>query len=106
MREDLAQGASCGALMLSIQFIAPARAHTRECSYNLFRTRPRPELLCAVPEDRPVPGFLDSDEWGLSRLQPLDKYPPGFENRAAQVGVRFNGFYLLQITDACVELTA
>jgi hypothetical protein len=26
--------------------------------------------------------------------------PPAFENRAAQAGVRFNGFYLFQIIDA------
>ena len=32
--------------------------------------------------------------------------PAGFENRAAQAGVRFNGFYLFQITDMRAELAA
>ena len=40
-------------LMSSIQFLAPARAHARECTYNLFRNMRRPDLICAVPEDPP-----------------------------------------------------
>ena len=93
--------------MSSSQFLAPARAYARECTYNLFRNRRRPDLICAVPEDRPVPGFLNSGEWRFERtLRPLDMSPPGFEDRAAQTGVRFNGFYLFQITDARAELAA
>ena len=94
-------------LMSSIPFLAPARAHARECTYNLFRNMRRPDLICAVPEDRPVPGFVDPDEWRFERpLRPLDMSPAGFENRAAQAGVRFNGFYLFQITDMRAELAA
>jgi hypothetical protein len=93
--------------MSSIQILAPARAPARDCTYNLFRNRRRPDLICAVPEDRPVPGFLDPGEWRFERtLRPLDMSPAGFESRAAQAGVRFNGFYLFQITDARSELAA
>jgi hypothetical protein len=93
--------------MSSIQLQASARAPARDCTYNLFRSRRRPDLICAVPEDRPVPGFLDPGEWRFERtLRPLDMSPAGFENRAAQAGVRFNGFYLFQITDARSELAA
>jgi hypothetical protein len=93
--------------MPSIPFQAPARAHARDYTYNLFRNRRRPDLICAVPEDRPVPGFVASDEWWFERsLRPLDMSPAGFEGRAAQAGVRFNGFYLFQITDARSKLAA
>ena len=93
--------------MSSIQYLAPARAPARECTYNLFRNRQRPDLICAVPEVCPVPGFLNSGEWRFERtLRPLDVRPPGFADRAAQAGVRFNGFYLFQITDARTELAA
>ena len=93
--------------MSSIQFLAPARASARDCTYNLFRNRPRPELLCAVPEDRPVPGFVVPGDWRFERaLRPSDMSPPGFEDRAAQAGVRFNGFYLFQITDSREEMAA
>ena len=72
--------------MSSIPFLAPARAHARECTYNLFRDIRRPDFICAVPEDRPVPGFVDPDEWRFERpLRPLDMSPAGFENRAARL---------------------
>lgn len=72
---------------------------TAECVYNLFRNRQRPELLCAVPEDRPVPGFVVAERWSVLRpLRPRDVPPPGFHSRAASAGVRFNGFYLFQVT--------
>ncbi|ANY85086.1 hypothetical protein BB934_43575 (plasmid) [Microvirga ossetica] len=63
--------------------------------------------FCAVPEDRPVPGFLVRGEWRFERaLRPSDLSPAGFEERGAQAGVRFNGFYLFQITDARLALAA
>ena len=93
--------------MMSIPLLASARSSTRDCTYNLFRNRQRPELLCAVPEDRPVPGFVVPGDWRFERaLRPSDTNPPGFEDRAAQVGVRFNGFYLFQITDSREEMAA
>jgi hypothetical protein len=93
--------------MMSIPLLASARSPARDCTYNLFRNRQRPELLCAVPEDRPVPGFLVPSEWRFERvLRPSDTNPSGFDNRASQVGVRFNGFYLFQITDSREEMAA
>jgi hypothetical protein len=93
--------------MPSVQQLASTRPYTRDCTYNLFRNRQRPEILFAVPEDRPVPGFLDPGNWMFERpLCPSDNSPPGFEDRAANVGVRFNGFYLFQLTDTCRNLAA
>jgi hypothetical protein len=79
---------------------ALAKPMTADCVYNLFRNRQRPELLCAVPEDRPVPGFVVAKRWSvlLRPLRPMDVAPPGFHLRAACAGVRFNGFYLFQVT--------
>jgi hypothetical protein len=93
--------------MMSIPLLASARSPARDCTYNLFRNRQRPELLCAVPEDRPVPGFVVPGDWRFERaLRPSDMGPPGFEDRAAQAGVRFNGFYLFQLTGSCTDLAA
>nr|WP_099514243.1 hypothetical protein [Microvirga ossetica] len=79
--------------------MALARPSVRDCSYNLFRNKPRPELLCAVPEDHPVPSLLGPEEWVFVRaLRPSDPLPPGFNDRAAYTGVRFNGLYLFQVT--------
>ena len=31
--------------------------------YNLFRQRLGPDLFCAVPEDQPVPTFIEATNW-------------------------------------------
>ena len=45
--------------MKSVQHLAPSTPETSDCAYNLFRNKQRPEILCAVPEDRPIPRFVD-----------------------------------------------
>ncbi len=92
---------------MSVQQLTAIIPYARDCTYNLFRNRQRPELLCAVPEDRPVPSFLEPDDWSFEwPLRPPDMRPPGFEDRAAHVGVRFNGFYLFQLTATHRQQTA
>jgi hypothetical protein len=77
--------------------LASASPPARECTYNLFRNRRRPDLFCAVPEHRPVPNFLAPRDWAFERsLHVAEPAPAGFDDRAATVGVRFNGFYLFQ----------
>jgi hypothetical protein len=67
----------------------------RECAYNLFRNIQRLMLFCAVPEHCPVPSFIDAQAWSFERvLGNHDAAPPGFHDRAARAGVRYNGFYL------------
>lgn len=69
----------------------------RECAFHLFRNRQRPQLICAVATDHPLPGFLLSEQWlpegslGLS-----DPAPLGFRQQAAVTGILLNGFYLFQ----------
>jgi hypothetical protein len=93
--------------MMSIQQLAPARPSARDCTYNLFRNNERPEIFCAVPEDRPVPSFLVLEHWTFeSALCPSDARPPGFNGAASYAGVRFNGFYLFQVTDAPRKMAA
>jgi hypothetical protein len=68
-----------------------------DCAYNLFRDPQRPALFCAVPVDRPVPAFLD--RWEFVRCaRENSEFPPGYDERAARVGVHYNGFYLFQTT--------
>jgi hypothetical protein len=75
-----------------------ATAEIQTCTYNLFRNRQRPQLVCAVPEDRPVPGFVLAEGWLFDRaLHPFDAPPRGFHARAASMGVRLSGFYLFHI---------
>ena len=67
------------------------------CAYNLFRRRDQREVVCAVPEDRVVPSFVQASAWEFSGtvawLQPA---PAGFDPKTAAAAVRFNGFYVFQ----------
>ncbi len=93
--------------MMSIQQLASARPSARHCAYNLFQNKERPEIFCAVPEDRPVPSFLALEQWTFGgTLRSSDARPPGFIDAAAYVGVRFNGFYLFQVTDVYRKMAA
>jgi hypothetical protein len=59
-------------------------------TYNVFRARGR-DVLCAVPEDRPVPRFVSGDPWEFAgRIEEDAINLP----RAAKVAVAFNGFYI------------
>ncbi len=81
--------------MTTDRHTSPHTAETHEYAYNLFRNRQRPEIICAVPEVRPVPPFIDPEQWTFVQpLRPLEAPPPGFDGKAAHAGVRFNGFYL------------
>jgi hypothetical protein len=63
-------------------------------AYNLFRSRLEPDLVCAVPEDRPVPTFIKAPNWTYSGR--TDAVAQGaFDPETARTAVRFNGFYLL-----------
>lgn len=92
---------------MSDPLLVCASPSARECTYNLFRNRQRPDLLCAVLEHRSVPSFLAPKDWTFERpLRVAEPAPAGFEDRAASVGVRFNGFYLFQVTASPSRIAA
>jgi len=56
-------------------------SNNHRTAFNLFRRKREPDLLCAVPQDCPVPGFVEASAWafvgtvrgahdGSVRLQP------------------------------------
>jgi hypothetical protein len=88
-----------GDILTLVQRPDSAKQEKRDCAYNLFRNRQRPDLLCAVPSDHVVPRFLNEERWLFDRsIDRSEAPPPGFCDRAASTGVRFSGFYLFQLT--------
>ena len=69
-------------------------------SFNVFHCADR-DLLCAVPEDRPVPRFVTSKAWEFRGTVPEGTvhFP-----RATEVSVRFNGFYIFHPYEIPQEL--
>ena len=63
-------------------------------TYNLFRRRSEGDLFCAVPEDVPVPGFIETGDWEFSGKTSGSDGPGGFDAAQARISARFNGFHL------------
>jgi hypothetical protein len=71
------------------------------CHYNLFRHADRAELICAVPEVRPVPAFITGPPWSfVGRVGDYTNGSPGFDHQSAEMSVHYNGFYLFQLINA------
>jgi len=60
---------------------------------NLFRGRLRRDLLCAVPQDEPVPSFLGGDAWEFAGT--LSR-PAALLPATARAQARSSGFYLFE----------
>jgi hypothetical protein len=69
----------------------------RDVRYNVFRHKFDPELCCAVPEDRPVPRFLNGSWEYAGTLQNQIAALHGFDSAAAEWGVRLTGFHLFHV---------
>ncbi|QRM35930.1 hypothetical protein [Microvirga sp. VF16] len=70
------------------------------CNYNLFRHADRTELICAVPEVRPVPAFITGPPWSfVGRVRDYASGSSGFDHQSAEVSVHYNGFYLFQLVN-------
>ncbi len=64
--------------------------------FNLYLSVAEPDILCAVPEDLPVPPFVVPPAWEYTGH--IYRDPSGddvFETRAVASAIRFNGYYLL-----------
>lgn len=66
-------------------------------AFNLFRRRFAADIVCAVPEDRRVPGFIRGDDWYFAgKIEPRGRRIPGFDLSAARESSARLGFYLFQ----------
>ena len=83
--------------MIALREVASADLLVRDRVYNLFRNNQRSKLICAVPEEYPVPSFISGEAWSFEGvLHAQDRAPSGYNDKAARAGVRYNGFYLFQ----------
>jgi len=64
-------------------------------TYNLFRHGIDPAILCAVPNDKPVPTFIVGPAWCFEKTVRIDEPPAeSFRPTLATVAANLNGFYL------------
>src|SRR3954471_11715325 len=66
-------------------------------AYNLFRHKLMPDLFCAVPQDCPVPGFIEGSTWTFAgTVSERTPAPAGLDWETAAASVRRSGFCLFE----------
>jgi hypothetical protein len=71
------------------------RSMDTEVTYNLFRQGRDPAIVCAVPNDKPVPRFIRGPAWIFESTMALGvDSEAGFDPTLAQAAANANGFYL------------
>jgi hypothetical protein len=64
-------------------------------TYNIFRHGDDPAILCAVPNDKPVPSFVVGPAWSFERAIPVEEeLTEGFRPKLARAASNLNGFYV------------
>ncbi|WP_245239756.1 hypothetical protein [Methylobacterium variabile] len=80
---------------------ARPRTVRRWPTYNLFRRREEPDLICAVPNDFPVPAFVSGEAWTYAgSISAPSEAPAGFSAEAAEHGAEICGFHLFHVLPA------
>ena len=65
--------------------------------YNLFHHKLMPDLFCAVPQDWPVPGFIEGSTWAFAgTLSERTPAPAGLDWETAAASVRRSGFCMFE----------
>ena len=66
-------------------------------AYNLFRHKLMPDLFCAVPQDWPVPSFIEGSAWAFAgTISERTPAPAGLDWELAAASVRRSGFVMFQ----------
>jgi len=64
-------------------------------TYNVFQHGRDPAILCAVPNDKPVPAFVSGPAWSFEGSMPVGQdATEGFRPKLATTSESLNGFYL------------
>ncbi|WP_210485012.1 hypothetical protein [Microvirga antarctica] len=66
-------------------------------AFNVFCRRDAPDIRCAVPEERPVPVFLEAPVWEFTgRIDGKRLAEGGFGDVAVAEAIRAQGYYIFQ----------
>ena len=66
-------------------------------AYNLFRHKLMPDLFCAVPQDCPVPGFIEGSAWAFAgTISERTPAPAGLDWETAMASARRSGFCMFE----------
>src|SRR3954447_15674348 len=82
----------------TIRPVRPALgSNNHRTAFNLFRRKREPDLLCAVPQDCPVPGFVEASAWAFAGMvSERTPAPAGLDWELAAASVRRSGFWMFE----------
>jgi hypothetical protein len=67
-------------------------------TYNLFSSVHDRTIICAIPQDRPVPLFIAGEHWAYDNtVWDAGVLPPGFLPDVAKASSDLNGYYLFYL---------
>ena len=65
--------------------------------FNIFSRRDEPDIRCAVPEERPVPVFLEGPVWEfIAKIDGASLAAAGFGSGAIAEAIQAQGYYIFQ----------
>jgi hypothetical protein len=65
--------------------------------FNIFCRRDEPDIRCAVPEERPVPPFLEAPVWEfVGRMDRAELASAGFGEGEIAEAIQAQGYYIFQ----------
>jgi hypothetical protein len=64
-------------------------------TFTIFRRVTQPNVMCAVPSNEPVPGFVCAPDWEyVTTSMPDRPRPEGFNDGLARFSTELQGYYL------------
>jgi hypothetical protein len=66
-------------------------------TFNIFCRRDEPDIRCAVPEERPVPSFLEGPVWEFTgKIDGSALATAGFGENVVAEAIQTQGYYVFQ----------
>ena len=72
------------------------RTDKHDCAWGRANRDKRPDLFCAVPQDCPVPGFIEGSAWAFAGTVSERTLAPAELDSEAAAGMRRSGFVMFQ----------
>jgi hypothetical protein len=63
--------------------------------YTVFARRFEPAIRCAIAQSRPIPSFIQGDDWEFAgTVRPSEPPPVGFRHERAEDATRIVGYFV------------
>ena len=69
--------------------------------YTVFARRFEPAIRCAIVQSKPIPLFIQAEDWEFAgTVRPSEPPPAGFRHSKAEDATRFVGYFVFHSESA------